>query len=103
MLRVDPNRRPKPQVSANVIALSLFRFGHDIRLFMKHCGLNLGWNLDRLKASLSTTLSGFAEELERKISTVVELYAAETIVSRLISPAIISSAELQVCLNFFLS
>uniref|UniRef100_A0A915EI36 non-specific serine/threonine protein kinase n=1 Tax=Ditylenchus dipsaci TaxID=166011 RepID=A0A915EI36_9BILA len=100
MLKINPHERCTPAVAANVISISLFRFGQDIRTFLQQCGLKMGLDAENLKNSFSSTLNGLGEKLERKIDGVIELYAGETIISRLISPGIISKAELQLRATF---
>ncbi|KAH7709427.1 NKF2 protein kinase [Aphelenchoides avenae] len=100
MLRIDPQERPTPQVAANVVSISLFRFGQDVKAFLEECGLAMGWTARQLKKSFSSTLNALGEHLERRLDDVTGLYAAETITARMINPRIISDAELQLRATF---
>jgi PTEN induced putative kinase 1 len=100
MLKIDPKERPKPHIAANVISISLFRFGQDVKHFLEECGVLMGWNTKELKKSFSKTLNMLGSHIEQKLDYVTELYAAETIMSKLISPKVISPAELQLRATF---
>lgn len=56
MLKIDPTERPKPHIAANVVSISLFRFGQDVKSFLEDCGVLMGWNTKELKKSFSKTL-----------------------------------------------
>lgn len=75
-----------PQIAANVISLSLFRFGKSINLLMKNFSLKM---------------DEYYNKIERKFEGILELYVAETITARLTKPCKMSKAELQV--NFFIN
>uniref|UniRef100_A0AC35FRJ0 Protein kinase domain-containing protein n=1 Tax=Panagrolaimus sp. PS1159 TaxID=55785 RepID=A0AC35FRJ0_9BILA len=100
MLKINPAERPKPQIAANVVLISLFRFGQDVKTFLEECGVLMGWNTKELKKSFSKTLKTLGSHIEQKLDYVTELYAAETILSKLISPKVISPAELQLRATF---
>uniref|UniRef100_A0AC34FFW5 Protein kinase domain-containing protein n=1 Tax=Panagrolaimus sp. ES5 TaxID=591445 RepID=A0AC34FFW5_9BILA len=100
MLKINPEERPKPHIAANVISISLFRYGQDVKVFLEECGVLMGWNTKELKKSFSKTLKTLGSHLEQKLDYVTELYAAETIISKLICPKVISPAELQLRATF---
>uniref|UniRef100_A0AC34R6V2 Protein kinase domain-containing protein n=1 Tax=Panagrolaimus sp. JU765 TaxID=591449 RepID=A0AC34R6V2_9BILA len=100
MLRVDPKQRPKPHVAANVVSISLFRFGKDVKTFLEECGLSVGWDTKQLKNSFSKTLKTLGQNIEKRLDDVTQLYAAETILSKFLNPQIISNAELQLRATF---
>jgi PTEN induced putative kinase 1 len=100
MLKINPDERPKPHIAANVVLISLFRFGQDVKIFLEECGVLMGWNTKELKKSFSKTLKTLGSHIEQKLDYVTELYAAETILSKLISPKVISPAELQLRATF---
>uniref|UniRef100_A0A914Z579 non-specific serine/threonine protein kinase n=1 Tax=Panagrolaimus superbus TaxID=310955 RepID=A0A914Z579_9BILA len=59
MLKIYPDERPKPHIAANVISISLFRYGQDVKLFLEECGVLMGWNTKELKKSFSKTLKTY--------------------------------------------
>jgi hypothetical protein len=97
MLRIDPSCRPRPEIAANVVAISLFRFGKDLRQFFRTFGLHWFWSMENMRS----TFSNVRHQMEAKIRDMTELYATETILARFINPAVISSAELQVDFQYF--
>jgi len=100
MIKVTPDERPLPQIAANIISISLFRFGQDVRSFLEDCGITMGWNSKQLKDSFSSTLKKLGSQLDQKVERVLSLYAAETILSKMINPVVISDAELQLRATF---
>lgn len=59
MLQIDPNKRPDPSVAANVLSISLFRFGHNLRQLLYDCGFDetlFGGKINDLKNAASKTL-----------------------------------------------
>jgi len=100
MLKVDPTERPLPHVAANVVSISLFRFGQDVKGFLEECGFSVGWNIKKLKESFSKSLNMLGKEIEKRLDDVTQLYAAETIASKFLNPRIISDAELQLRATF---
>uniref|UniRef100_A0A7E4ZVL3 non-specific serine/threonine protein kinase n=1 Tax=Panagrellus redivivus TaxID=6233 RepID=A0A7E4ZVL3_PANRE len=100
MLLLRPEARVRPEIAANVVSISLFRFGHDVRSFLERCGIMMGWNTEDLKASFSKTLNFLGNHIETLLDNVTELYAAETIISKAISRRPLSPAELQLRATF---
>jgi hypothetical protein len=49
MLKIDPEERVLPHVAANVISLSLFRFGNELSSILRNCGLALELYTSNLK------------------------------------------------------
>lgn len=97
--------RPSPQVAANVVVISLFRFGQDVRHFLESCGLEMPTlstlkELRQMRESWSETLKSYGKRIEEKLDSICQLYAAETIISKLLVPAVISRAELQLRATF---
>uniref|UniRef100_A0A914LT09 non-specific serine/threonine protein kinase n=2 Tax=Meloidogyne TaxID=189290 RepID=A0A914LT09_MELIC len=76
MLCIDPKKRPKPEIGANIVAISLF-------------GMKIGKVLDE-----------FSNKIESAINSIVQLYASETILARFLNPKTISNAELQLRATF---
>ncbi|MFH4976470.1 hypothetical protein AB6A40_003179 [Gnathostoma spinigerum] len=103
ILKRNPAERPNPHVAANVLGISLFRFGEDIRQVLWQCGLEesiLGQNTDVLRNAFSRTLRLLGKKLSKTLDDVAMLYAAETIIARSLEPKIISTAELQLRATF---
>jgi len=100
MLRIEPKNRPVPQIAANVVCISLFRFGQDIKQFFERLGLNYLQNVNSLKASTSLYLKTLGKRLENSLDGMTELYTAETILSKLNNQRLISRAELQLRATF---
>uniref|UniRef100_A0A1I8BUR5 non-specific serine/threonine protein kinase n=1 Tax=Meloidogyne hapla TaxID=6305 RepID=A0A1I8BUR5_MELHA len=71
MLCIDPKKRPKPEICANIVAISLF-----------------GKKIQKI-------LDEFSNKIENSINSIAQLYASETILARLLNPKTISNAELQ--------
>lgn len=68
MLRIDPKDRPTPHVAANVVTLSLFRFGTELTSVMKECGVALELYASNLKFKGNRILD--------KVFTFIHLLAA---------------------------
>ncbi|CAG9537982.1 unnamed protein product [Cercopithifilaria johnstoni] len=103
MLQIDPNKRPSPSVAANVLSISLFRFGHDLRQLFDDCGFNktlFGAKMNDLKVAASKTLKMLHEKVTASVSDFILLFAVETILARNIHPNVISTAELQLRATF---
>ncbi|MCP9261468.1 Serine/threonine-protein kinase pink-1, mitochondrial [Dirofilaria immitis] len=99
MLQIDPNKRPNPSIAANVLNISLFRFGHDLQKLFDDCGFDetlFGGNINDLKNAASKTLKALTSSL----NDFMLLFAAETILAQNIHPNIISTAELQLRATF---
>ncbi|EFO23498.2 NKF2 protein kinase [Loa loa] len=103
MLQIDPNKRPNPSVAANVLSISLFRFGHNLRELFDDCGFDetlFGGKINDLKNAASKTLKALEEKVITSVNDFVLLFAAETILARNIHPNVISTAELQLRATF---
>uniref|UniRef100_A0A0R3RI19 non-specific serine/threonine protein kinase n=1 Tax=Elaeophora elaphi TaxID=1147741 RepID=A0A0R3RI19_9BILA len=103
MLQIDPNKRPSPSVAANVLSISLFRFGHDLRKLFDDCGFDetlFGGKINDLKNAASKTLEALEEKMTASLNDFTLLFAAETILARNIHPNVISTAELQLRATF---
>uniref|UniRef100_A0A914RW63 non-specific serine/threonine protein kinase n=1 Tax=Parascaris equorum TaxID=6256 RepID=A0A914RW63_PAREQ len=91
MLWRDPTKRPDPRVAANVLSISLFRFGDDVRSFLSECGFD-----ETIIGCGKSTLKNLESRAEAKLDEMVMLYAAETILAKRLEGKVISTAELQV-------
>lgn len=103
MLQIDPNKRPDPSVAANVLSISLFRFGHNLRQLLYDCGFDetlFGGKINDLKNAASKTLEALKEKMTASVNNFTLLFAAETILARNIHPNVISTAELQLRATF---
>ncbi|OZC11791.1 hypothetical protein X798_00972 [Onchocerca flexuosa] len=103
MLQIDPNKRPHPSVAANVLSISLFRFGHDLRKLLDDCGFDetlFGGNINDLKNAASKTLKVLEEKMTASLNDFTLLFAAETILAQNIHPNVISATELQLRATF---
>jgi len=100
MLRIAPDERPLPHVAANVVTLSLFRFGTELTSIMKNCGIVLDLCTSTLKFSGNQILDKVGTHLNAKMDEIIGLFASETITANLIAPKIISRAELQLRATF---
>uniref|UniRef100_A0A1I7X977 non-specific serine/threonine protein kinase n=1 Tax=Heterorhabditis bacteriophora TaxID=37862 RepID=A0A1I7X977_HETBA len=95
ILKKDPNQRILPHVAANVVCLSLFRFGGDLRSFFSICGIE-NMNPFIVQNAITKSLKKLCAYAEKSLDDVLSLLAAETIIARGLTPQIISQAELQV-------
>ncbi|KAL3993940.1 Protein kinase domain family protein [Acanthocheilonema viteae] len=103
MLQIDPNKRPIPSVAANVLSISLFRFGHNLRKLFDDCGFDetlFGAKINDLKNAASKTLKTIEEKMIASMNDFTLLFAAETILARNIHPNVVSTAELQLRATF---
>ncbi|KAI3411857.1 hypothetical protein GPALN_001919 [Globodera pallida] len=102
MLSVDPQQRPNPAVAANVVAVSLLRFGHDVRTFLRECGTELiSLTCENIRPVLKrASLSKLKDRMNNKLRHLAELYATETITLQLANSPKISAAELQLRATF---
>ncbi|VDM09678.1 unnamed protein product [Wuchereria bancrofti] len=103
MLQIDPNKRPDPSVAANVLSISLFRFGHNLHKLLHDCGFDetlFGGKINDLKNAASKTLEALKENMIASVNNFTLLFAAETILARNIHPNVISTAELQLRATF---
>lgn len=103
MLWRDPAKRPDPRVAANVLSISLFRFGDDVRSFLSECGIDetiVGCGKSALTNVISRTLRILESKAEAKLDEMVMLYAAETILAKRLEGKVISTAELQLRASF---
>uniref|UniRef100_A0A183C4K6 non-specific serine/threonine protein kinase n=1 Tax=Globodera pallida TaxID=36090 RepID=A0A183C4K6_GLOPA len=100
MLSVDPQQRPNPAVAANVVAVSLLRFGHDVRTFLRECGTELiSLTCENIRPVLKRA-SLSKDRMNNKLRHLAELYATETITLQLANSPKISAAELQLRATF---
>ncbi|VDN33995.1 unnamed protein product [Gongylonema pulchrum] len=91
--------RPNPHVAANVLSISLFRFGDDLRKFFYSSGFDetlFGKPIIDLTRATSRTLKMLGQKMIAALNGFTMLFAAETILARNIHPRTISAAELQV-------
>ncbi|VDO41429.1 unnamed protein product [Onchocerca flexuosa] len=96
-------QRPHPSVAANVLSISLFRFGHDLRKLLDDCGFDetlFGGNINDLKNAASKTLKVLEEKMTASLNDFTLLFAAETILAQNIHPNVISATELQLRATF---
>ncbi|KAL3080746.1 hypothetical protein niasHT_039338 [Heterodera trifolii] len=102
MLSVDPKKRPKPAVAANVVAVSLLRFGHSIQTFLRECGIELATStFDGIYSLLNRSFSPkMKDRLNERLRQLTELFATETISLQLAKPSDVSAAELQLRATF---
>ncbi|VDK78141.1 unnamed protein product [Litomosoides sigmodontis] len=103
MLQIDPAKRPSPSVAANVLSISLFRFGHNLRKFFDDCGFDetlFGTKIGDLKNAASKTLKTLEEKMITSMNDFTLLFAAETMLAQNIHPNVISTAELQLRATF---
>uniref|UniRef100_A0A914H9U2 non-specific serine/threonine protein kinase n=1 Tax=Globodera rostochiensis TaxID=31243 RepID=A0A914H9U2_GLORO len=102
MLSVDPQQRPNPAVAANVVAVSLLRFGHDVRTFLRECGTELiSLTCENIRPVLKrASVSKLKDRMNNKLRHLAELYATETITLQLANSPKISAAELQLRATF---
>ncbi|CAJ0585694.1 unnamed protein product, partial [Mesorhabditis spiculigera] len=96
MLRRDPEHRVQPVVAADVVGMSLFRYGADVHGLVQK-GL-LGLQLDLVDNPVSKALKKLGERMERALDDVLMLATAETIFARF--RADLSQAEAQVRATF---
>ncbi|CAI4232948.1 unnamed protein product [Auanema sp. JU1783] len=99
ILKRDPSQRQTPHVAANVVCLSLFRFGNDVRQFLADCGVT-ELNPSRLKNSFSEVLKELGARADKSLNDVLTFLSAESIIARNISPPVISDSELQLRATF---
>uniref|UniRef100_A0A1I7YEA7 non-specific serine/threonine protein kinase n=1 Tax=Steinernema glaseri TaxID=37863 RepID=A0A1I7YEA7_9BILA len=99
-LSVDPEKRPSVHVAANVVCMSLFRFGEDVRQFLEGCGVTMDININAINDTYSPSVKKLRDRLQEILSDVTALYAAETILARGIRPGIVSQSELQLRATF---
>jgi len=100
MLKIDPGERPLPSVSANVVTLSLFRFGSELTTILKECGIALELYTSNLKFGGTRILDNVAGHLDKQVDQLIGLFASETIMANSIAPRIISKSELQLRASF---
>ncbi|KAK0395476.1 hypothetical protein QR680_001296 [Steinernema hermaphroditum] len=100
ILAVDPAERPSAHVAANVVCMSLFRFGEDVKDFMESCGITVDVDFTALRDSTSPFVKKIGDKLQKTLDDVTALYAAETILARGIRPGIVSQTELQLRATF---
>uniref|UniRef100_A0A183U5K3 PSD1 domain-containing protein n=1 Tax=Toxocara canis TaxID=6265 RepID=A0A183U5K3_TOXCA len=96
-------QRPDPRVAANVLSISLFRFGDDVRSFLNQCGIDetiLGCKTNAFRSSTSRTIRMLGSNAEERLDEVAMLYAAETILAKRLEGDVISAAELQLRATF---
>ncbi|VDN34986.1 unnamed protein product [Gongylonema pulchrum] len=95
--------RPNPHVAANVLSISLFRFGDDLRKFFYSSGFDetlFGKPIIDLTRASSRTLKMLGQKMIAALNGFTMLFAAETILARNIHPRTISAAELQLRATF---
>jgi serine/threonine protein kinase len=56
-LRINPEDRPLPHVAANVVCMSLFRFGAELKSILDECGINLELSTTNFKHAVSKILN----------------------------------------------
>ncbi|KAI6228155.1 Protein kinase domain-containing protein [Aphelenchoides besseyi] len=100
ILRVDPKERPSPHVAANIVSLSLFRFGREFRSVLEECGVSTDWMNRKFVNGNNGMRTKLVEFVEKKLDDMIGLFVAETISARSITPAIISPSELQLRATF---
>uniref|UniRef100_A0A0N5AEU0 non-specific serine/threonine protein kinase n=1 Tax=Syphacia muris TaxID=451379 RepID=A0A0N5AEU0_9BILA len=103
ILSRDSEERPLPHVAANVVDISLFRFGDSIKKVLDDCGLEELMLDDEVFGFSSTVHKAFnmlKSKVRKTLDDLSSLYAAETIIARRLCPKVISRAELQLRATF---
>ncbi|PAV56727.1 hypothetical protein WR25_04996 isoform A [Diploscapter pachys] len=99
LLRRDPNHRIMPHIAANVLTLSLFRFGTNFPSTLNDCGLGQ-FNFEFWRQTVGRTMNKWKKAVSKSIDDLVALIAAETVAARAIVPQAMSPAELQLRATF---
>ncbi|VDN52623.1 unnamed protein product [Dracunculus medinensis] len=106
MLRIDPQKRPKPHVAANLICLSLFRFGEDFKQYLIGSGIDFLFStegiskLGHLEQGTGDKIRLFERKIMENLNDVMLLYASETILAKNLEGVAISQAEIQLRSTF---